>query len=992
MYESGGGMRAGVVAALLVSTALAGPAWAQDESDPVVIRDPRPAAPIAGEAVALAEEPDAEPIVVTGTRLPDSGSGPPTPVVAQSAEVLLRSQPLGLAEALLQLPQFSGSISARNRQAISSDGRGNFLNLRNVGTIRTLILLDGERLPPTTVGGLVDVDIIPEMLVKRVEVATSGVSAVYGSDAVTGVVNYVLDTRFKGLEAKAQAGVASRGDALNREFGLAGGTALFGGRGHAAFSVEHSRAEELRLGDRPLQKRNLLTVSLNPALQPGIAANPYVFASDVRNSLSTPGGRIITGPAAIAGAQFDANGRVAGFDPGQFIGVTTQIGGSGQPFDPNRTLITGGKSTRAFGYLGYELTDDITMFAQGLWSRNTTRFRTGINFATVPIFTDNAFLDPGLRALLANPANLPFGFDPVSAFVCGNGAPAAFCIVRVPSDLAPPIHNERDTSYTVKAGLRGKLANGWAFNATYIHGQTRQNVRTPGELNNTNLYAALDAVRSPAGQIVCRVTLTNPGLYPGCVPYNPFGFGANAANQAAVEGFILGAPAYRVVNTTDDVIANLAGELGETWAGPIRVAVGAEYRRNSLRRTSTADPAVPQVRTGIRGIDLAVPPFVLTNVGAAGGSQTVKEANVEIDVPLARDETALHRLSVSGAARYTDYSTSGGVTTWKLGAAWEPVEDLRFRAVRSRDIRAPTLFDLFAGGTSARAALFDIHCNCQSPTGINVIGGGNPALDPEIADSLSLGVQVKPALVPGLTASIDYYDLKIRKAITVLAPDQVIQECETAGGIGQACDAISRPLPFANRTAANAATSVFTGAINAAALRTRGLDFDVAYAFDLGRTKFTAQALATRVIRYETQGLAAVPAVSSAGVIDNSLSAVTPKWTAKFDLAAKHGGTSGHIAARFIDSLKVGLPPGTPGGFVYVTKRLPSVTYIDVGLSQTVSSGATDFEIFADVHNLFDKQPPVFPGNLIAGLIYPTFLPLYDVVGRYMTVGVRIRR
>ena len=931
--------------------------------------------------------PRPEPIVVVGTRLPNSG--PPTPVVAQTAETLLRSQPLGLAEALQQLPQFSGSLSARNRQAISSDGRGSYLNLRNVGPIRTLILLDGERLPPTTVGGLVDVDIIPEMLIKRVEVATSGVSAVYGSDAVTGVVNYVLDTKFTGLEAKAQAGLASRGDALNREFGLAGGTGLLDDRVHLQFSVEHSHAAELRLGDRPLQKRNLLAVGLNPALQPGTAGNPYVFASDVRNSLSTPGGRIITGPAAIAGAQFDAVGRVVPYDPGRFIGITTQIGGSGQPFDANRTLITGGKSTRAFGSLSYDLTDDITLFTQGLWSRNSTRFRTGINFATVPIFADNAFLDPTLRAILADPVQLPFGFDPVSAFVCGNGSPAALCLVRIPGDLSPPIHHQRDTSYTIKAGLRGELGDGWAFNATYIRGHTRQNVRTPGELNNTNLYAALDAVRASSGQIVCRVTLTNPGLYPGCVPYNPFGFGANEANRAAVEGFILGAPEYRVTNTTDDVIANLAGKLGETWAGPIRVAVGAEYRRNALRRVSTADPAVPQLRTGIRGIDPAAPPFVLTNAGAAGGSQNVKEANVEIEVPLAREETALHRLSISGAARYTDYSTSGGVTTWKLGASWEPVENLRFRAARSRDIRAPTLFDLFAGGTSARAPLFDVHCNCQSPTGVNVFGGGNPNLDPEIADSLSLGVQVKRS---GFFASIDYYDLKIRKAITVLAPDQVIQECETAGGVGQACDAISRPLPFSDRTPANAATSVFTGAINAAALRTRGLDFDFNYAFALGSTELTASALATRVIRYQTQGLAAVPSVSSAGVIDHSLSAVTPKWTAKFDLAAKRGSTSGHVAARFIDSLKLGLPPGTPGGFVYEQKRLPSVTYIDVGLSQTVASGATEFEIFGDVHNLFDKQPPIFPGNLIAGLIYPTYLPLYDVVGRYMTMGVRIRR
>jgi len=299
-------MKAAVVGALLTSTALAGPALAQEVDELAGIDDPASLSTVLPEE----PEPEPEPIVVTGTRLPDAGGGPPTPVVAQTAETLLRSQPLGLAEALLQLPQFFGSLSARNRQAISTDGRGNYLNPRNVGTIRTLIMLDGERLPPTTVGGLVDVDNIPEMLIKRVEVATSGVSAVYGLDAVPAWSTTCSTRGSRGLRAMRRSAWPA---------GAMRSTANSGWRAGPTSSMA---------------ARTLSSASNNPALQSGTAANPYVFASDVRNSLSTPGGRIITGPAAIAGAHFEAAGRVAAYDPGQFIGVTTQIGGSGQPFDP----------------------------------------------------------------------------------------------------------------------------------------------------------------------------------------------------------------------------------------------------------------------------------------------------------------------------------------------------------------------------------------------------------------------------------------------------------------------------------------------------------------------------------------------------------------------------------------------------------------------------------------------------------------------------------
>ena len=941
-----------------------------------------------------AEQPDdgaATPdIVVTGTRL-RSDAGRPTPVLREDADALLRAQPLGIAEALMQVPQFSGSVSPRARQGNPADGRGNFLNLRNVGVNRTLILLDGERLPPTTVNGLVDTDVIPELLVKRVDIATSGVSAVYGSDAVTGVVNFVLDPAFTGIAARVQSGISDRGDVPSRKASLALGTALADGRLHLSGSIERFESDGNTLGDRPLGPRNILAVGLSTAGAPGTAANPYVFADNTRVAVFAPGGRIVTGPAVLAGQQFDPSGRVVAFDPGVFAGSSTQIGGSAQAFGTDRTLITGSRSTRGFAHVGYDLTPHLTAAIEGLWSNNRADVVAGVNFVTAPIFADNAFLRPEVAAAFG-PANLPFGFDPVSAFVCGNGSPAAACLVRVASDLSAPRSRLDDTSYTLKARLKGELGGGWSFNTAYIHGRTRQQQRTSNEFINTRLFAALDAVRAPGGGIVCRVTLTNPTLYPGCVPYNPFGQGANAANRAAVEGYLFGSPLIRVVNTTDDALANVTGTLGHTWAGPIRVAVGAEYRAATLRRTSNADPSVAQVRTGIMGIDPAAPPFVITNAGAASGSQNVKEANVEIEVPLARDTDFAHSLSVTGAARRTDYSTSGGVSTWKVGGVWEPAAGLLLRAARSRDIRAPTLFDLFAGGTSQRAALVDAHCNCQPITGIDVVGGGNPGLRPEIANNLALGVAVKPRWLDGFSASVDYYDLKIRDAITVLAPAEIIQACETAGGTGTACAAITRPLPFSDRTAANAATRVSTRAINAAALSTRGLDIDVGYRTAVGASMLGAHLVANRVLRYVTQNSVGSPAVSQAGYADNSLTTLVPKWTGTLDLSLTSGPVFAHVATRYIDSLKLGLPAGTPGAFVYAQRRLPAVAYLDAGISRTIPAGRATAELFLDVHNLLDRDPPVFPGNNIAGLLYPTFLPLYDVVGRYWTVGVRLRR
>jgi iron complex outermembrane recepter protein len=200
-------------------------------------------------------------------------------------------------------------------------------------------------------------------------------------------------------------------------------------------------------------------------------------------------------------------------------------------------------------------------------------------------------------------------------------------------------------------------------------------------------------------------------------------------------------------------------------------------------------------------------------------------------------------------------------------------------------------------------------------------------------------------------------------------------------------------LPFADRTPANAATRVFTGAINAAALRTRGLDFDLGYTHKTrGGATISTRLTANRVLRYATRSTEAAPPVSQAGFIDHSLANVMPKWAGRFDVSLRRGGFSANAAMRYIDKLKLGLPPGTPGAFSYTDKRLPAITSIDLGVSQAIPAGSATIELYANASNLFDSKPPIFPGNNLAGLLYPTLLPLYDVVGRYLTIGIRVRR
>jgi len=947
-------------------------------------------------------------VVVTGSRIQSTGYARATPVTVVSAQQLTSAQPAGVAQALVEMPQFANSTTPR---AVGSPAaafaHGNYLNLRNLGSNRSLILQDGVRVPPTTADGQVSVDVIPELLVQRVDVVTGGVSAVYGSDAVAGVVNFILDKKFTGIRGEVTGSVSDRNDMGAYRVGVAGGAGFLQGRGHVLFSVSRDDAGGIALQDRPYSKFRYDAVALYPAGTRlpdgtiagnlGTASNPYYLRPNVVSSTQTAGSNVQIGPPGVQGIAFTADDSATPYvrDNGQFALLNAQVGGTGSILGQDRTLQTPYRTDQVFGRASFDLTDRVETFIEAQAQKSVYRYGAGDNFGTVPIFAENPYIPASVRAaIIAAPGNVPVNGWPAAVGSCGRGFLPAACLGvqgTFPEDFGRPYQKEINKAFVTRAGLRADLGGSWHFDATYVFGQAELRFTEFNGISQQALYASVDAVRDPTtGAIVCRVALTNPGLYPGCVPWNPFGVRAPSQQLADWMHTFQGRQdsTYKILNVTNDLTANVTGELFHTWAGPIGVAIGGEYRTGLLKQTTNSDPTTLYSKTGIRGILATAPPWIRANTGTARGSNDIWEVNGEIEVPLARDMPLAHSLSVTAAGRYTHYSTSGGVETWKLGGSWAPIEQIRIRVAKSRDIRAPTLFDLYAGRTSTTAAFTDAHCQCRSPNGIAQLGGGNPDLVPEIGKTLTVGAVIQP--ISRFTLSVDYYKIKLTGALSLLSINQVNQDCEDSGGTSPVCAYITRPLPFSDRSPANVATAIFATRINAAFLTTSGLDFDASYAQPLdelganGTLNFRLFANYTKELK--TQASASSPIISNIGTTDSA----QPKWKASLNITYINDPWSVALRIRYIGKLKTG--PGTPAvPSVFADPELPDIAYTDATVTHKFKGIGADFEAFATVNNVFDQQPPLFSPAAAPGLFYPTLFNVYDVVGRYYTAGLRFR-
>ena len=916
-----------------------------------------------------------EEVVVTGSRLSQLGYQAPTPLTVVTGEQLSKGSPQDIPKALNTLPQFGGSITqvAQNVNSTTVGNHGNALNLRSLGVIRTLILLDGVRVPPSRYQGTVNVDILPEMLVKRVDVVTGGASAVYGSDAVSGVVNYVLDRNYTGVKVRAQAGESPRGYGKGYRVGVAAGQSFADGRGHALFSADHSQNDPVfRLSvDRNNWVRDLWAQAGSNlaagAPRAGTAANPLVFVPNVVNNSRSALGHIISGPPGVLDTQITNDGRVIPYDKGINTGVGGQIGGSGNTSGPNQHVITGLITDQLFGQLSYDFSDRLRVTANGTYGRASANVKgsQGV-FIGHPIFSGNAYLPAQIQQILTatNTASVQFS--------------------KGLEEMVPNIMPEVVDSWTGGLKVSGDISDTWKFQAYYQHGEADLTSLTIGTIDNQHLFAAMDAVRDPAtGNIVCRVALTNPGLYPGCAPFNPFGL--RAETDAAL-AYVQGVARYVAKNRTDDVLANISGELFSTWAGPIGVSAGVEFRRTSLQVISNSDPAIPTPITGLRGAPTTVGRYT-NNTGTADATQNVKEAFGELSVPLAKDWVLAKSLDLSLAGRRTNYSTSGSVNTWKAGLSWRLIDDVRVRATRARDIRAPAIYEQFSSATNTRLTIFDPHVGTNfTPT---VLGGGNPNLKPEIGNTKSIGVVLQPSFVPGFNLSVDYYDIQIKGAIANSPPANLLLACEAANGVGATCDLLSRPRPFSDRTNQNGIEIIRSVPINTAFLLNRGFDIEATYTVPLADLsipgELTARALVNYVKRYATQSDTLSAVVELAGWTDSQASiggGAVPKFRGLYSAEYGLGPWELYGQVRYIGRMKMG--PSQ----VFAAGHIPAQAYVDATVTYETKMLGHDTELFFTVNNLVDQDWPLFPGPA-ANSTFPTITTLYDVMGRYVTAGFR---
>ncbi|MDL2170566.1 MULTISPECIES: TonB-dependent receptor plug domain-containing protein [Asaia] len=894
-----------------------------------------------------------EVLTVTGSHIANSRIKSPTPVSTLSAQEIRNQSPTNnLADLVNQLPQFAGSTTPQNSTLALSSGLAgiNALNLRNLGAVRSLVLIDGRRTAPSAITGIVDINTLPQQLVKRVDVVTGGASAQYGSDAVAGVTNFVLDKTYTGLKVDADSGISNYGDGQNEHAAVAGGFGFAKGKGHVLLSGDYAHQDGIFKITRGWNQNGERIIA-NPAYVAGNGQPYYIRVGNAGTNNALPGGIINASTGAVAnslrGVYFGQGGSVNHYNYGSPSTSSVSVGGDEGLANNNVNLGLQPESDRKnlYGRLSYDVASWMTLYAEGAYNQSNYVYNAGPQYLTsIAIKSTNPYLIDALGAdALRN----------VTGVTVGTTA------LDMPYRQ---ITNTRDVQRYTFGGegnftLFGRKAS-WTAYAQY--GVTHSHEQINNVMNTARIANATDAVRNASGQIVCRSSLTDPGN--GCAPIDWLGTGV--MSQAAIS-YVLGNP-WREQRFQEIVSGvNLSTIPFATWAGDVNVAIGGEYR------DERASGYVPTEYQKGWSVGNYLPTF---------GNYNVKEAYVETAVPLARG------LAANGAVRATDYSTSGYVTTWKIGGTWQPIRDILFRATQSHDIRAPNINELYNAGTSQTTTVLD-PATGKTDTVLSTTTG-NPNLKPETANTTVVGAVITPRYVPGLALSIDWFHTKIKHAIQQFYPQSIIDECYQ--GYTTFCSAI-RPDPSGTRDLLISASP-----FNFAKLETSGIDIDASYTFPLRRIlpkaggAFTLHGQASNYLKYVSDsGVGYV--VDTAGDITNG----PPKWIYRF--SATYSAESYSITA-----VARGISAGNySNSYVQCTttcgvynanypsinnNRVAGTFYFDMNFTYKLPvQNIGQMQIFLNVTNLGNAPPILLPtSGLAADSTYSSLL------GRTYRGGIRM--
>jgi iron complex outermembrane recepter protein len=916
-------------------------------------------------------------VTITGSRVA-SGADAPTPVTAVSTDAINQIALPNIADALIQLPAMRTSVtSAKGGQGLTI---GSQLNLRNIGSFRTLVLVDGKRFVSTAPFGAgqsiaVNIDAIPQGLIRQVDTVTGGASAAYGSDAVAGVVNFILDHDFEGIKAEVIYGQTQRRDGIRYGGELDFGGKFADGRGHILASLEYNRDEGIQ--NDPYGFNGARDWQNTPIGREARGAG-LAIVDDARFPMQPLNGLVLgcrTATTAlnytncpVFGTSFNDDGTATqAYDFGLRAtqpsatspGSTFAVGGDGYNPGPQSLLSTPTIRNSMFLRADYDFSDKLNVYVEANSARTKSRSEAGSGTSTFANANPLGFTLNRNYAYL--PANLAASMDANNLTSISLQKYFAFNVKQT---------FESRTNRIV-TGATYDFDDNWTGDIYYTYGETKSQM-TLNDFSDTIAMAnSLTAVRDPVSG---AVTCATGGQY--CVPWNVFG---RQALSPELNKYINPTNQYFNENTQQALEATVTGTAFELPAGPVDVAVGGGYRKETLEESTDA-LGLAAKRNGFNGNPGGL---IYINSPAISGDLELFEGFGEAQVPLLSDLPFIDKLDANFAARYTDYSSSGGVTTWKAGLVWQPLEGLRIRAAQSRDIRAANLVELYNPQSTGFANLLDPQKGGQSVSFVPITSG-NPELDPEEAETTTVGFVWNPSFFPQFTASVDYFNIQMEGAISTINAQRTVELCQAS---------INNPSTYGSYTAfcgritrdSNGnLLSVATPYGNLAQLENRGIDIELGYNEDLpvfgidGRLSLRAFATYVYENSTTTPGLPAIAV----------------------DIAPSIGQLAGLLTASYMfDDWTIGLQQtfighGTfdPSLYTatgqrrrYVGDQAPSMTWTDLSVKKAFG----DWEVFGSVQNLFDKDPPRVPFTGTSSGFGTS--NIYDTQGRRYMMGARIR-
>ena len=939
-------------------------------------------------------------IVITGSRIKRPEIESPVPVAVLGQQALLQDAAANIADTLNELPQVGIGTTRTTTNFLTSGTGISTINLRTLGVNRTLTLVNGRRFIAGFAGtSAVDVNNIPTDFIDRVEVVTGGSSAVYGSDAIAGVVNFILKDRFDGVQLRAQGGQTFRGDDPTYFASLTAGQSLFNDRLHLLGNLSWDKDEGLRSRDRSVSNQDCGV---------GFTASP------------TTGEVGICGPQAYS--SFASQGRFNIVGGGSSV-LTSDFNGAATnlfTFDQSNSLVNGFRADFGFnrnaerlisvplkrvlatGIANFDITPDIRFFTELTYSH--VQGDASIEPLAIGSASSGSPTAGIADIALDNP------FIPTSVLTAINAANAGGATItgigfrRRSNDIFDRSNHADRHTFRLATGFKGNILGKYNWEVSYVYGRMHD-FNQSEDINVQNYANAIDAIRVGPGNvlgvdIVCRDPAARAA---GCIPLDIFGH--NTVDPAAAS-YVAANPerSEDILNHQHVATASISGPIVDLWgAGDINMALGAEYRKED-----THD--IPDILTqqGLNSGNLLTP---------LHGQFHVWEAFGELNVPLIKDLSFTKYLGVTGAARYSKYSTVGGVWTYNIGAEWQPIKDLRFRGMYAKAVRAPNISELFSQPSQTFATVSD-PCNnnglgltnatagaiaqaCRAipaiQNAINTNGqfiytladiqridgliGGNQNLDPETAKTKTIGAVFTPSFVPGLGITVDYYDIKVDDAIATLGRNFTMQQCLLTGS-AVFCNNVFRDPNTGFVTRVNAQL------INVASLANKGIDFGLTYGRALhllNDDRLNVSLNWTHLIDNKQQASPTDKPVDFAGTFGRGFS----RDSAFLRSSYKFGIVTVGWQTNFLSG-----GPFTRGFGVFGDPRVNALNNVkDYWLHDAQLRFDPDkrITVYFNVDNVFDKKPQLLPGALFGTPTGLETAPDMDVFGRRFLAGVRVK-